>query len=100
MAESDILVHLITENAPRRLSRTSSVSIELLPDGKCHVTTRVWGRADASYALVPDAELPGRLPFILAEMREELRLDRHLTVEESAALKAQFAASPGSTVTA
>lgn len=64
MAESDILVHLITENAPRRLSRTSSVSIELLPDGKCHVTTRVWGRADASYALVPDVLCPPWLPTV------------------------------------
>lgn len=75
--------------------------LDLNQAGEVWMHATCFGGPDSSYGAMSDRRLlTSVLPVILAELREQLKLGRHLTVAESATIAAAVRqSSSGSTVT-
>ena len=97
-----MLIHIDTRSQrPQTLDGAAHIVISLDKAGNATASAYFFGGFDSSLRQAPDKALLERdLPFLLAELRLQLKLDRRLTIDESAALLAQYRQSlSGSTVT-
>lgn len=79
----------------------ASIVLDIDQDGEVRMRATCFGETDCSYGVMQDQHLlADALPVLLAELREQLKLGRRLTVDESATIAAAVRhSSSGSTVT-
>lgn len=76
---------------PQEVAATAQIVLDINQCGLVRMTATCWGKPDSSYVPMPaDRLLTRTLPFVLAELREQLKLGRHVTTDESAAIKAHL----------
>jgi len=63
----------------------AQIVIDIDAAGVVHMQASCWGTPDSSYVAMSDERLLGRvLPTVLAELRDQLKRGRRLTMAESA----------------
>ena len=79
----------------------AQIVLDIDAAGLVHMQASCWGTPDSSYVAMSDQELLWRvLPTVLAELRDQVKRGRRLTMAESAAIAAGVHQSlSGSTVT-
>ena len=84
---------------------SARIVLDIDATGRVLMHAECFGRRDSGYTYMTDRRLLGfAVPHALAELRRQLKLDRYLTIEESAVLAAEIraqaqAASSGSATT-
>ena len=81
---------------PQGVAAGAQIVMDIDQDGLVHMTTTCWGKPSGTWAGVTDKRLLGlEIPFALSELRLQIKLGRNLTMEESAAIKAEVRQSSG-----
>ena len=79
----------------------AQIVLNIEPSGAVRMAASCWGTTDSTYTLMSDERLlRWVLPVVLAELRDQIKLGRRLTVAESATIAANARQSEaGSVVT-
>lgn len=82
------------KNPPQGAEGASArIVLDIDATGRVLMHQECFGRRDGCYAYMTDKRLLGfAVPHALAELRRQLKLDRYLTIEESAVLAADIRA--------
>lgn len=96
-----MLIHIPLQGDPMRVAGVAHIVISLNSIGEATLKTYFFDRLDSALIDSDDTQKIHRnIPFLLAELREQLALGRRLTVAESEQLKpACFQRAAGSLVT-
>jgi hypothetical protein len=82
---------------PQEVAASAQIVVDINQDGSVHMTATCWGEPDSTYAAVSDQRLLAvQIPFVLAELRLQLKLGRRLKVEESTAVMGEVCQLSGS----
>ena len=81
---------------PQEVAASAQIVIDINQDGLICMTAACWGKPDSTYARFSDQRILAlEIPFVLAELRMQLKLGRYLTKEESDVVKAEVHHSSG-----
>lgn len=86
---------------PQTVGSRAQIVLDINQDGSVRMASSCWGRPNSTFMPCSDERLlTAQIPFVLAELRMQIKLGRNLTIDESDVVWASAVQSLGEAVTA